>query len=263
MSDSNFKRPGLFFTGTSSGKTSLNRFHSSFLIYTNSGITLFDCGDGISKALLTRNTDITLIDNIIVTHFHADHICGLPSLLTQMKMRGRVIPLTIFTYKNETENLKEFINYTYLFINRLPYEVVISGYERDRSFVSGGEMEIISRPNTHLNKYKQEDRSGKLSFYCSSFLIRTNNKKIHYTGDIGSSDDLYLFEEENPNIIISEYAHINSADLIDLAHSVRADIILTHYHDDAPAALTQQLKNEFPSLKNRIRFAADGDLIEL
>ncbi|MEO8398834.1 MAG: MBL fold metallo-hydrolase, partial [Ignavibacteriaceae bacterium] len=72
------------FIGTGSGKTSLKRFHSSFLILNESYNLLVDTGDGISKALLLQNINYNSIDGILISHLHPDHYTGLPLLLVQM-----------------------------------------------------------------------------------------------------------------------------------------------------------------------------------
>ncbi len=93
------------FIGTGSGKISLNRFHSSFLISTEKFNLLVDAGDGISKALLIQKIDFNSIDGILISHLHADHFSGLPSLIAQMKMNNREKDLSIFA----NENLINFI----------------------------------------------------------------------------------------------------------------------------------------------------------
>ena len=66
----------LKFIGTGSGKTSLNRFHSSFFIKTSNYNLLIDAGDGESKALLSQGIDFNTIDGILFTHLHPDHYTG-------------------------------------------------------------------------------------------------------------------------------------------------------------------------------------------
>ena len=73
----------IVFIGTSSGRTSLSRFHSSlFFEHPKFGL-LIDAGDGISKALLSAGKNQNDIDIILFTHFHADHFGGIAGLVTQ------------------------------------------------------------------------------------------------------------------------------------------------------------------------------------
>ena len=90
----------IVFVGTSSGKTSLKRFHSSLLVKSHSFNLLIDCGDGTSKALLSQGISIDLIDGILFSHLHPDHSAGFPSLIVQMKQLKRVKKLKIFCHKN-------------------------------------------------------------------------------------------------------------------------------------------------------------------
>ncbi|MCB9257926.1 MAG: hypothetical protein H6612_01130 [Ignavibacteriales bacterium] len=55
----------LIFIGTSSGRTSLTKFHSSLLFKINSKNILIDSGDGISKALLNQKISANKITDII------------------------------------------------------------------------------------------------------------------------------------------------------------------------------------------------------
>jgi ribonuclease Z len=119
------------FLGTGSGQTSLNRFHSSFLISSSNHNLLVDCGDGISKAILKQNINFNSIDSILISHFHADHFAGLPSLLTQMKLSSRKNDLTIFVHSSEKDFLEDFIFHSYLFKERMTFNLKIISFDEE------------------------------------------------------------------------------------------------------------------------------------
>ncbi len=56
---------------------------------------LIDCGEGTQIALAESGCRLKPIDVICITHFHADHIAGLPGLLLSMGNSGRTEPVTI------------------------------------------------------------------------------------------------------------------------------------------------------------------------
>ena len=56
---------------------------------------LIDCGEGTQVALAESGCRLKPIDVICITHFHADHIAGLPGLLLSMGNSGRTDPVTI------------------------------------------------------------------------------------------------------------------------------------------------------------------------
>ncbi|MFL0196575.1 ribonuclease Z [Clostridium sp. WILCCON 0269] len=56
---------------------------------------LIDCGEGTQVSLKILGWKIGNIDVILFTHFHADHIAGLPGLLLTIANSGRLEPITI------------------------------------------------------------------------------------------------------------------------------------------------------------------------
>ena len=123
----------LTFIGTGSGKTSLNRFHTSLLITEKDHNLLIDTGDGISKALLSSSVNVRSIDSILISHTHADHFSGITSLLTQMKIERRIEPLNILIHASFSDFLKKFINISFLFRESIGFELNIIEYKFDKS----------------------------------------------------------------------------------------------------------------------------------
>jgi len=61
-----------------------DRNHSSLLIqYFNEGI-MIDCGEGTQKQLRIANISPTKITKLLITHFHGDHVLGIPGLLQSL-----------------------------------------------------------------------------------------------------------------------------------------------------------------------------------
>ena len=56
---------------------------------------MFDCGEGTQRQL-QRSLGLVQVDEIYLTHFHADHILGLPGLLKTYDLTDREEPLTIY-----------------------------------------------------------------------------------------------------------------------------------------------------------------------
>lgn len=92
-------------------------------------------------------------------------------------------------------------------------------------------LSFISKQNTHLDDYKKYDPS--LSYVCGSFLFKAGDKNIYYSGDIGSSVDLFLFKDERIDIFIAEAAHIDLESILQAAEKLNPDkIYLTHLEED-------------------------------
>ena len=63
-------------------------------------LLLVDCGEGTQVAIRESGFSLARIDTICITHFHADHLAGLPGLLLTMGTSGRTDPVRIIGPKH-------------------------------------------------------------------------------------------------------------------------------------------------------------------
>lgn len=71
------------------------RWLTSLLARYNGSVLLIDCGEGTQIAMKEKGWTYKPIDTICFTHFHADHISGLPGILLAMANAERTEPLTL------------------------------------------------------------------------------------------------------------------------------------------------------------------------
>lgn len=57
---------------------------------------LFDCGEGTQTAARRAGVNLMKLDAICLTHYHGDHLFGLPGLLQTLGCQGRTRPLTVY-----------------------------------------------------------------------------------------------------------------------------------------------------------------------
>ena len=73
---------------------------------------LFDCGEGTQTAARRAGVSLMKADVIALTHFHGDHIFGLPGLLQTMEVLGRTQPLAIVGPEGIQEALRPILELT-------------------------------------------------------------------------------------------------------------------------------------------------------
>lgn len=83
------------FLGTGGSVPSARRSTASVLIARGGERLMFDCGEGTQRQL-QRSLGLVQVDEIYLTHFHADHILGLPGLLKSYDLTDRELPLAIY-----------------------------------------------------------------------------------------------------------------------------------------------------------------------
>jgi len=86
----------LVFLGTSGSAPTARRATSALLVRRGGERLLFDCGEGTQRQLLRSSVGLVDLQDIFVSHFHADHYLGLPGMLKTFALRQRDVPLTVY-----------------------------------------------------------------------------------------------------------------------------------------------------------------------
>lgn len=82
------------FLGTGGSVPTARRATACVLVMRGGDRLLFDCGEGAQRQM-HRSVGLVQLDEIFITHLHADHYLGLPGLLKTYDLQGRERPLTV------------------------------------------------------------------------------------------------------------------------------------------------------------------------
>ncbi len=105
---------------------------------------LIDCGEGTQIALKEAGITMKPIDVLCVTHYHADHISGLPGFLLTMGNEGREEPLTVIGPKGLETVLRGL-----LVIGAPSFPIRIYEFDDDPAPIQIGDYEIEPFPLQH------------------------------------------------------------------------------------------------------------------
>jgi ribonuclease Z len=83
------------FLGTSGSAPTAQRATSATLVRRGGDKLLIDCGEGTQRQLLRSDVGLADLEDVFLTHFHADHYLGLPGMLKSFALRGREMPLRL------------------------------------------------------------------------------------------------------------------------------------------------------------------------
>ncbi|MBE2279109.1 MAG: ribonuclease Z [Ignavibacteriaceae bacterium] len=251
----------VFVLGTSSAFAEKDRFFSSYLIISGNQSILFDCGDGISTAFAKYDINSASIDGILISHLHSDHYCGLPSLLTRMKIENRSQLLKIFCYEEDISYLKGFLSNSYIFLDRLGFDVHFEGFYNGHIISVQPGFTILPFENTHLDKYKDYNTGGEYSLNSSSFVFELKSKFICLSGDIGSINDLQFSSQFKDCTVISEISHVKIDEILDFVTKNKLEnCYLSHYENRVREAVSASgILDNF----SNVRFLSEGEEIIL
>ena len=96
------------------------RWLTALMMRYNGSSLLIDCGEGTQIAVKEKGWSFKPIDVICFTHFHGDHISGLPGLLLTMGNAERTEPLTLVGPKG----LERVVNSLRVIAPELPFPIV-------------------------------------------------------------------------------------------------------------------------------------------
>ena len=86
----------IVFLGTSASAPTSLRAPAALLVRRGGDQLLFDCAEGTQRQLMRSTLGLPDLEEIFLTHFHADHYLGLPGMLKTFSLRQRELPLTIY-----------------------------------------------------------------------------------------------------------------------------------------------------------------------
>jgi ribonuclease Z len=125
---------------------------------------LFECPEGNQRQMMTYGVSYMKISHIFLSHFHGDHVLGLPGLLATMSMHQRDSPITIVGPKGVKELVRKAIELSMIKVN---FEInTIEA--RKGIIVQENDFYVRAFPLAHDvpcfgYAFKQEDKLGEFS----------------------------------------------------------------------------------------------------
>jgi ribonuclease Z len=151
----------VLFLGTAGSAPTARRGLPATLVQRGGDKLLFDCGEGTQRQLV-RSVGLVELEHVFITHFHADHVLGLPGMLKTFSLHGRERPLTVYG----PPGLERLLGALAPIIGRTTFELRVvelaanEALERDGYRVAA--FEVDHRVRAHGYALVEDERPGHL-----------------------------------------------------------------------------------------------------
>lgn len=117
-----------------------NRWLTACYLRCNGNAMLIDCGEGTQIAIKEAGVSLYAIDTICLTHYHADHVSGLPGLLLSLGNEGRTAPLAIYG----PAGLKRIVDGLRVIAPELPFALELHEYTQPNESFTVGDLTVTA-----------------------------------------------------------------------------------------------------------------------
>jgi ribonuclease Z len=221
------------FLGTSAQIPTIKRNHSAILLNYEGESILVDCGEGTQRQFRIAKLNPCKVTRLLITHWHSDHILGIPGFLSTLALSGYNKTLHIYGPKGTKEFMKDLLK---MFNFQKKYEIVVEEtnggmfYETKDFYLESEKMShgiptnaysFVIKDKLRLDKKKIEKSklpfgpllkklkegenitySGK-KYLAKNFLYGEKGKKISFVLDTLFNERIIPFVK-NSNLVICD-----------------------------------------------------------
>jgi ribonuclease Z len=221
------------FLGTSAQIPTIKRNHSAILLNYKGESILVDCGEGTQRQFRIAKINPCKVTRLLITHWHSDHILGIPGFLSTLALSGYNKTLHIYGPIGTKEFMKDLLK---MFNFQKKYNIVVKETEREKFYenedfylesekmshgIPTNAYSFVIKDKLRLNKKKIENSklpfgpllknlkegnditySGK-KYKAKDFLYGEKGKKISFVLDTLFNDKIIPFVK-NSDLLICE-----------------------------------------------------------
>ncbi len=157
----------IIFLGTGQAIPTIKRNHTAVLLQYKDENILIDCGEGTQRQFRKAKINPCKITRILITHWHGDHILGLPGLLQTLTLNNYNRTLHIYIPKG-TLRFIDLIFKMFVFQGKIKYEIH-----------ECSEGKILETPNFFIEAEKMLHGTPTLAYsFVEKDKIRINKEKL-------------------------------------------------------------------------------------
>lgn len=197
-----------------------NRLLTALFVRYNGKCVLIDCGEATQIAMKKCGLSAKPIDVICFTHFHADHVSGLPGMLLTMGNAERTEPLLIVGPKG----VERIVGALRVIAPELPFEIKFMEITEDEM-----SFEPEGMPGFEIKAFKV---NHNITCYGYSMTLKRQGKFNVEAATAAGIDKQYWSRLQKGEIITTEDGRVFTPDMV--LGDARKGIKLTYTTDTRP-----------------------------
>ncbi|HPD82101.1 MAG TPA: ribonuclease Z [Candidatus Pacearchaeota archaeon] len=189
------------FLGTSAQIPTAKKNHTAILLTYEGENILVDCGEGTQRQFRIAELNPCKVTRILITHWHSDHVLGIPGFLSTLALSGYNRTLYIYGPKGTKEFMRDLLK---VFNFQKKYEIIVvetdggKFYETKDFYLESERMQhgiptnaysFVIKDKLRLNKKKIE--KSKLPFGPLLKNLKEGNDIIYGGKKYKAKDFLY------------------------------------------------------------------------
>ncbi len=246
--------------GTGTAAPARERVNAGHLVEAGGARILMDCGSGVVHRMATLGVEWESITHLALTHFDADHVSDIPTLLVAWRwgiLPPRSVPIEIIGPPGTRGVLQRFGELFGESVAAPEYGMLV------RELESGGMAELPGGALVEAREVPHTEESV-------AYSVRYGGRRLVYTGDTGPSEalgewargcDLLLAECSLPDEMAID-THLSPSRCAELAAAAMPGmLVLTHFFPPVERVDIRAIVGEL--YHGPVALATDGWAIEL
>lgn len=194
--------------GSNSALPAYGRFPTSQVLRYDSELFLIDCGEGAQMRMSDYKIKRNRISTVFISHFHGDHLYGLPGVITSMNLSSRKLPLRIIgpvglkKYLDVIFEIGEVVMNFPLTIEEINVQSATVVYQNDNIIVEA--FPVLHRIPTFGYKFSEKQQPLNIKKECitryslsiEEIKLLKAGQNIYRSEEVITSDDCTIGKDK-------------------------------------------------------------------
>jgi ribonuclease Z len=291
------------FLGTSDAVPSAERNHTSILLNYKDENILVDCGEGTQRQFRKAGLNPCKVTRLLITHWHGDHVLGIPGLLQTLNFSDYNKTLFIYGPKGTKEFMNQIFK-TFIFQGKFNIEVKEvenKFFENDDFCIEAKKMthgipcnaySFVKKDNLRIDKGKlektgikgaiiQELKKGKdiifngKKYLAKNLTYKEEGKKISFVFDTSFNKEIIPFVKNSDLLICEstfgeeleeqakEYHHLTSKQSAEIAKKSNSEKLILTHISQRYSKNPKKILDTAKQVFKNSSLAKDLDIVEI